>query len=196
MSWTAILRVVVLLAMAAHVFYLYAFARVEQEVVGLDFATILASSAFGLVMLVPLTWAVALPDLPVILSNHRARRRWAQGRCSKCNYFLLYEAGADCPECGTARTEPGSFQFGWSTVQRFVVLAAAAWVVGCVGAESWVVMDETAFAREAAVHTLATTTTNDYSRPRRWPNQDQTLYFSSSRGVTAFEPELVLEPPK
>ena len=194
MSWTAIVRVVVLLAIAAHVFYQYAFARAFQEIVGVGFPTILASSAFALVMLVPLAWAVALPDLPEILLNHRARRRWLRGRCSKCNYFVLYEEGINCPECGTARTEPGSFQFGWSTVQRFVLLAAAAWVVGCVGAESWAVTDEAAFAREAAAHTLATTT-YDYSRPRRWPNQYQTLYFSSSRGVTAFEPELVLQPP-
>ncbi|MEE8459300.1 MAG: hypothetical protein V3S08_05480 [Phycisphaerales bacterium] len=194
LSWTAIVRVVVLLLMAAHVFYFYAFARAPQEIVGVDFAAILASSAFALVMLVPLAWAVVLPDLPEIVRNHRARGRWQRGRCSSCNYLLLYEQGANCPECGTSRDEPGSFQFGWSTVQRFVLLAAAAWIVGCIGAESWAVLDEVAFAREGEMYVSTATTKDAYSRPRRWPSQDQTLYFSS-RGVTAFAPQLVLDQP-
>ncbi len=193
MSWTAIVRVVVLLLMAAHVFYFYAFARGPQEIVGLDFPTVLASSAFALIMLVPLAGAVVLPDLPEIIRSHRARRRWQRGRCSMCNYLLLYEQGTSCPECGTARGEPGSFEFGWSTVQRFVLLAAAAWAVGCIGAESWSVLDELAFAREGEAHASTMTAKDLYSRPRRWPNQDKTLYFSSSSGVTAFAPQLVLE---
>ena len=193
MSWTAIVRAVVLLLMAAHVFYFYAFARAPQEIVGLDFPTVLASSAFALIMLVPLAWAVVLPDLPEIIRSHRARRRWQRGRCSMCNYLLLYEQGTSCPECGTARGEPGSFEFGWSTVQRFVLLAAAAWAVGCIGAESWSVLDELAFAREGEAHVSTTAAKDAYSRPCRWPNQDKTLYFSSSSGVTAFAPQLVLE---
>jgi hypothetical protein len=192
MPWTAIVRGVVLLLMAAHVFYFYAFARAPQEIVGVDFPAVLASSAFALVMLVPLAWAVVLPDLPQIVRNQRARGRWQRGRCSMCNYLLLYEQGASCPECGTTRGEPDSFQFGWSTVQRFVLLAAAAWAVGCIGGESWAVLDEVAFAREGEIHVSTATTTDAYSRPRRWPNQDQTLYFSSM-GVTAFAPQLVLD---
>ncbi len=195
MPWTAIVRTVVLLLMAAHVFYFYAFARAQQEIVGVDFPTVLASSAFALVMLVPLAGAIVLPDLPEIVRNHRARRRWQRGRCSMCNYLLLYEEGANCPECGTTRGEPGSFEFGWSTVQRFVLLAAAAWAVGCIGAESWAVLDEVAFAREGEAHVSTMTAKDAYSRPRRWPNQDRTLYFSSSSGVTAFAPQLVLDQP-
>ncbi len=193
MPWTAIVRTVVLLLMAAHVFYFYAFARAQQEIVGVDFPTVLASSAFALVMLVPLAGAVVLPDLPEIVRNHRACRRWQRGRCSMCNYLLLYDEGANCPECGTTRDEPDSFEFGWPTVQRFVLLAAAAWAVGCIGAESWAVLDEVAFVREGEAQVSVTTAKDPYSRPRRWPNQDQTLYFSSSSGVTAFAPQLVLD---
>ncbi len=195
MSWTAIVRAVVLLLMAAHVFYFYAFARAPQEIVGLDFPTVLASSAFALIMLVPLAGAVVLPDLPEIIRSHRARRRWQRGRCSMCNYLLLYEQGTSCPECGTTRGEPDSFEFGWPTVQRFVLLAAAAWAVGCIGAESWSVLDEVAFAREGEAYASTTTAKDVFSRPRRWPNQDKTLYFSLSSGVTAFVPELILHDP-
>ncbi len=72
------------------------------------------------------------------------------------------------------------------------IFAAAAWAVGCIGAESWSVLDEVAFAREGEMHASTTTGKNTYSRPRRWPNQDKTLYFSSTAGVTAFSPEFVL----
>ncbi len=189
-SWTVVFRLFVLLLMAAHVFYLYAFARTLQEIVGADLATILASASFSLFMMVQLGWAVVLPDLPEIVRTHRGRVRWLQGRCSRCGYFVLQAEGNSCPECGTDRREPGSFQFGWPTVRRFAVLAATAWVVGCVAAESWVGLDEATFAREAAVHVNGTVT-KPYNRPRRWPMQDKTLYFSSTDGVTAFSPEFV-----
>ncbi len=195
MSWTAIVIAVELLLIAPHVFYINAISREPQDILGVDFHTVLASSAFALIMLVPLAWAVVLPDLPEIIRNHRGRRRWQRGRCSMCDYPLLYEQGASCPECGTTRGEPGSFEFGWSTVQRFVLLAAAAWAVGCIGAESWAVLDEVAFAREGEAHVSTMTVKDAYSRPRRWPNQDRTLYFSSSSGVTAFAPQLVLDQP-
>ena len=144
-SWTVVFRLFVLLLMAAHVFYLYAFARTLQEIVGPDFPTILASSSFALVMLVPLVWAVVLPDLPEIVRTHRGRGRWLQGRCSRCGYFVLQAEGRSCPECGTDRRDPGSFRFGWSTVRRFAVLAATAWLLGCVSAECWAVLDERNF---------------------------------------------------
>lgn len=192
MSWTAIFRMAVVLLMAAHVFYLYAFARMLQEVIGTDFRTILASSSFALVMLVPLAWAVAVPDLPQILRAHRARRRWLGGRCPGCNYFLLNTTGAGCPECGADRAEPRPFVFGWSTVRRFAALAVAAWVLGCVAAESWTVLDERSFARAAPAH-VDGTVTQRYSRQRRWPMHGKKLYYSTTDGVTAFFPEFVLD---
>lgn len=194
MSWTAIFRVVVVLLMTAHVFYLYAFARMLQEVVGTDFQTILASSSFALVMLVPLAWAVVVPDLPQIMRAHRGRRRWLRGYCPGCNYLLLNAAGDRCPECGADRAAPRPFEFGWSTVRRFAALAAAAWVLGCVAAESWATMDETSFAREASAH-VDGTVTQRYSRQRRWPMRGRRLYYSTTDGVTAFVPEFVLEGP-
>lgn len=189
-SWTAVFRLVVLLLMATHVFYLYAFARTLQEIVGLDLFTILASSSFALVMLVPLAWAAVLPDLPAIIRNHVGRRRWSQGRCPECGLFLLQAQGTNCPECGHERREPASFEFGWATARRFAVMALIAWALGCVAAESWAALDESNFAREAAA--AVTGPAGEYSRARRWPMNDKTLYYTKNDGVTAYRTDLVL----
>jgi hypothetical protein len=191
-SWTALFRVVVMLLMAAHVFYFYEFARNDLETVGLEFTTVLASSSFGLVMLVPLAWAAALPDLPLIIRTQVGRRRWQRGCCAWCGRFLLAAAGTVCPECGEERRPPPAFELGWGTVRRFAILALAAWVIGCVAAESWASLDEMTFAREAP---QASRAGGSYSRQRRWPMQDKRLYYTAADGVTAYAPHLVLPEP-
>ncbi len=192
-SWTAVFRAVVVLLMAAHVFYFYLFARLDQEIVGLDFLTILASASFGLVMLVPLAWAVALPDLPVIIHTQIGRRRFAQGRCGGCGHSLLQVQGPKCPECGADRSEP-TYELGWATVRRFILLAVAAWLLGCVAAESLACFDETMFVREAERH-LAQSGDDEYSRPRRWPMHRRSLYYTETGGVTAYRPGVRLPQP-
>ncbi len=192
-SWASLFRLLVLLVMAAHVFYLYAFARTQQEIIGLDFFAILASSSFSLVMLVPLAWAVALPDLPEIIRSQRNHHRWAQGECARCGYPVLHARGGACPECGADRNEPKAFWLGWATARRFALLAAVAWLVGCLAAESWAEVDESSFAREAVAH-LEDTRAGRYSRPRIWPMQNMTLYYNRMDGVTAYSPEMILPP--
>lgn len=186
-SWAALFRVVVLLLMAAHVFYLYTFARTYQEMVGPDFATVFASSSFALAMLIPLAWAVALPDLPEIIRSHLSRRRWSQGRCPECGYPVIYAEGGTCPECGADRGEPRPFWIGWPTARRFAMLAAGAWLLGCVAAESWTSADEAAFRNEGLAH-LEASDVSQYSRPRRWPMGNERLYYTHSEGATAFPP--------
>jgi hypothetical protein len=187
----ALVRVVVLLLMAAHVFYVYAFARALQEIVGHDFATVLASSSLALIMLAPLAWMVALPDLPSIIRAHRARRRWLQGRCPRCGSFVIQAVGGACPECGADRSAPVTCRVGWAAARRLAALALAVWLLGCIAAEGWASLDEAVFAREAEAHVSASRDLS-YSRPRRWPMQDKTLYYTPTDGVTPYSPELIL----
>jgi hypothetical protein len=191
-SWTAVFRVALSLLIAAYVFFWYAFARMRQEMVGLDFATVLASASFALVMLVPLAPATALPDVPVLVRSELGRRRWRQGRCAVCGHSLLEGRSGTCPECGAERAEP-EFRLGWGTVRRFAALSVVAWAIGCTVAESWTWMDESSFAREAPEQ--ITRDVNHYSRARRWPMGDRNLYYSRADGVTAYAPRLVLPQP-
>lgn len=191
-SWTAVFRGAMLLLIAAYVFFWYAFARMRQEIVGLDVVTVLASASFALVMLVPLAPATALPDVPVLVRSEIGRRRWREGRCAVCGHSLLEGRGGSCPECGAERAEP-VFRLGWDTVRRFVTLAALAWVLGCSVAECWTWLDESSFAREAPK--LVTADLGHYSRARRWPMGDRNLYYSPADGVTAYAPRLELPRP-
>lgn len=184
-------RLIVLLLMSAVVFYLYAAARGMQDIVGPDFATVLASCSFALILAVPLAWVVALPDLPRIILGHRARQRWQAGRCPACGYYLIQARGSACPACGAERSEPVTLLPGPALARQLAVLALAAWLIGCVAAEGWASLDEAAFAREAEAH-VSTSSATRYDRPRRWPMHEQTLYYSSTDGVTAYSPDMIL----
>ena len=139
LSWSLLFRVVVLLALAAHVFLQYGLARTLEPADGLNAGSVIKAAAFSLAMLVPLCWAAALPDLPAIYRHGRRHHRWAHGRCPACDYQVQAGGGVGCPECGTPMSEPPPYLFTWATVRRFVVLAFVAWVIGCAVAETWVV---------------------------------------------------------
>jgi hypothetical protein len=180
---TGLLRGVVLLLIAAYVFYVYDVTRAAQEIVGRDFATILASSSFALVLLVPVAWLVAVPDVPRLVSGHRARQRWREGRCPRCGSSALEKVAGTCADCGADRSVPPAPRPGWGIVQRLALFVAAAWLAGCVAGEVWAVRDEAAFAREGKAR-LSATSDRSYSRPRRWPMQEYPLYYTRRDGVT------------
>ena len=190
-SWTTLFRLLVLLLVALHVFNMYCLSRVVEESVGRSAVAIAGSGFFALAMLIPLAWAVALPDVPEMVRRQRGRKRWAQGRCPGCGYVLLAAGGEACPECGTKRREPEPFSFGWATAARFLGLALGAWVLGSVVAESWIAYDEAGFRQEAQTQ-LAGTSAALFSRPRRWPMEDARLYYTADEGVSAFPPRGVL----
>ncbi|MHC4428769.1 MAG: hypothetical protein ACYS0D_09260 [Planctomycetota bacterium] len=199
-SWTTLFRLLVLLLVAQHVFNMYCFSRVVEESVGTETKAIVFSSFFALAMLIPLVWAVVLPDIPEIIRRQRARRRWTQGRCGSCGHLVIKADGGACPECGADRREPEPFRFSWATVRRFLALALGAWVLGSVAAESWIAYDERNFQREAETR-LAGTRETVYTRPRRWPavvparvlNMKRArLYYTTAAGIAAFPPRGVL----
>jgi ribosomal protein L37E len=185
------LRGVVLLLIAGYVFYVYAVTRAAQETVGLDAATVLASSSFALVLLVPVAWVVALPDVPGLVLGHRARQRWRQGRCPRCGFWALEKSGGACAACGADRSEPPAPRPGWSVVRHRAAMVLAVWLVACVAAEAWAEADEAAFVRQAQAH-LSASADHTYSRTRRWPTQDHVLYYTQRDGLTTDSPDSLL----
>ncbi len=153
--------------MAGHVFLMYVLARTWQETFGNSISVVMLSLLFAGVMLIPLLWAIAIPDLPLTFMRSAARRRWIRGQCPECRYPASESSARVCPECGAAITEPEPYQFRWSLVRRFVILAIAAWVLGAVAGEAWVVADEASFRREIAM--IRNMPVDRNGRDRRWP---------------------------
>ena len=79
-------RAFVLLAMAAHVFYMYCMARSMGETFGFAAVTFVKASLFSLLMLIPLFWAAAIADAPQIAARVRRQRRWRGDACPGCGY--------------------------------------------------------------------------------------------------------------
>lgn len=175
----------VVLLLAAHVFYMYSTARGMGETFGFHPGTSIIACLFALAMLVPLVWAVFLPDLPEFLSQHvQPRRRWKRGQCPGCGYDRrgLQHQHDDstfpsvCPECGSTLREPEGWQVSSSTIRRFVAINLLAWLLGCAAGEAWMRIDERDFRREVDLR-LGQGDTSNYTRARRWPNANDALLY-------------------
>ena len=178
-SFALIFRGLILLALAAHVFYMYCTARGLGGHFGFDPGTTTGSSFFALAMLVPLVWAVFLPDLPEFITQHvRPRRRWSRGQCPQCGYDRLSLPADEkvCPECGGELREPEAWRFTVRTVQRFVAINLIAWLVGCFAGELWMENDERDFRAEVTAQ-LKRDDISDRYRQRRWPNHSETMAY-------------------
>jgi hypothetical protein len=187
LSFAFIFRGLVLLLLAAHVFYMYCTARGMGAHFGFDSGTTIGAALFALAMLVPLVWAVFLPDVPEVIAHHvRPRRRWRRGECPHCGYDRLsLPAGATtCPECGGALREPEPWRFTSQTVRRFVAINLLAWLIGCFGGEAWMLNDEHAFRGEI-VQRAAAGNSAAWSRARRWPNDACSLVYEPPGGFGA-----------
>ena len=192
-SWTTLFRLLVLLLMSLHVFVMYCYARVVSGAVGFRAGDVAASGFFSLAMMIPLAWAVLLPDVPEIVRRHRGRKRWEKGACPSCGYIVAEATGSSCPECGASRGEPAPYSFGWPTALRFAGLAVGAWLLGCVAAQLWILADESAFRREA-LESRAVALDKPYQRPRAWPMDEVRLFYTARDGVTAAPPVVPVEP--
>jgi hypothetical protein len=183
-----VFRVVVMLVLALHVFCMYGMARANAETFGFSLGTTVVAAMFGLVMLVPLVWAVTLPELPEIYVTHvRGRRWWRSGRCPSCGYRTDGLIDAICPECGEAIAEPAGYRINARTVRRFVAISLMAWVVGCAAGEVWIGLDEIAFRRESR-DGIPLRGSNIYFRDARWPMHgvmigDRDGEFWRARGI-------------
>ncbi len=185
-SLANLFRVVVVLVMAVHVFHMYCLARMMDEGVGLELSTVIRSASFAMVMMIPLAWAVALPELPEIVTRFRSHQRWRRGQCSRCGYQLTGIERSTCPECDAARREPEGYDLGWPTVRRFLLLVVLAWALGSTAAELWTWDDERRFGEEVQRH-LTAGQDGDYSRARRWPSENGGLVYDPERGILAHD---------
>lgn len=173
-------RAFVLGVLTLHVFVMYCLARTLGSEFGFSLSLLMQSAIFALIMLVPLLWAVTVPEWPeIFMCYFRRRRRWKRGRCPACNYDMQdnrRENESVCPECGGVYVEPQSYQFTWGIFKKFILINVLAWVIGVGGGEWWVLADEHDFREEAAAARVAGQ--GGLMRDRRWPCKGQ-LFWSS-----------------
>lgn len=183
-SFANLFRMVIVLALALHVFVMYCVARSMLGGFGFSVGVAIVAMAFSLVMLLPLVWAVTLPEWPEIYTRQIRGRRWyAAGHCATCGYQLS-DADAVCSECGSLHEPPQPYAINTRTVRMFIAINLLAWIIGGVTAEVWASDDERAFAHEVQAH-IDAGHSGEYVRPRRWPLQSSLLVYRPGHGMAA-----------
>lgn len=184
LSLANLFRAVVTLLFAAHVFFMYAYARVGDAHFGFEMRTALLGLGFSLVMLIPFVWVYWIADVPQIITRHvLPQRRWSKGKCPACGYSREGLTAATCPECGAALKPPTDYRFSLATIGRFLFVVAIAWLGGCCAAEGLALFDEHQFRREVEAR-AAQSETDDYWRARVWPMENSALGFVNGRFVS------------
>lgn len=147
-------RLLIVLLLTAHVFVMYCIARTMDGEIGSGIGTIILASGFALVMLLPIVWAVALPEFPEMYLRHvRGRRRYDAGRCPTCGYTPGVRNPTRCSECGEPVRKPEQYHVGIRTIRLFILINLLAWVLGCAAGEAWCQNDEWLF--DAKIHATA-----------------------------------------
>ncbi len=186
-------RGLILLLLAAHVFYQFCLARTWGGAFGFHLGQTILAAAFGLVMLIPLLWAVTVPEWPEIFARHiRGRRRFLAGRCPGCNYDLHDRGLGDekkCPECGEPFRAPEPYRFGPKIFRAFIIINLLAWVIGCGGGLTLIHLDEAAFRNDTV--SVAKSGETSHSRERRWPGVGS-LSWDSTYGYRGGEGDAVV----
>ena len=115
LRFATIFRMIVILALAAHAFFMYSIARVLRDEFGIGVTAFIVTAFFALAMMVPMVWAAWLPDAPEAYSHWRASRRWANRCCPACNYDIAHIDNKVCPECGASLVEPPRYELSFRT---------------------------------------------------------------------------------
>jgi len=172
-----IFRLMIVLLLAAHVFYMYALARAESDAFGVSLATVLLCAFFGALMLLPFFWLVCLPEFPEILQRQTiGPRRVRAGKCPWCAYPAAQSGSAICAECGGSTTEPEAYEWSWRVVRIFIVMNVLAWFIGSASAETFITLDERTFMRDVETYKQAVEVPRSVQRIRRFPSRGLMLY--------------------
>jgi len=140
LRWATIFRVCVLAALTLHEFVMYRLARTMGAGGLNDTSDIVLAWLFALAMLVPLVWAVTLPELPEIYTHViRAKSRFRRNACPACGYQIGVDIserdkalGSRCTECGIVIEAPREYAVTRATIWRFAAMNLAAWMLGCL----------------------------------------------------------------
>jgi hypothetical protein len=202
LSFALCFRAAITMLLALHVLFMYSMARGMGEHFGFDVTTTMIAALFAFAMLIPLVWAVALPELPEAITHSiLPRRRWKKGRCPGCAYDMRgviglahgaasavsAEQSVRCPECGTMMREPPPpemLQLSARTAKRFVILNLLAWLVGCTAGETLMQIDERVFRSEVEARSTAGLS-DTFTRPRWWPNRNCAIGYRPDVGYFA-----------
>ncbi len=119
------------------------------------------------------------------LIDHRTKKRLRRDECHRCGYPLRIPDSPVCSECGTNVGELPRH----SVAGRWILFGAilpfvASWALGCLGGETWILLDERAFRAEVDSH-IKSGNTDGYGRDRWWPGSGNTLYYDPQRGFSA-----------
>jgi hypothetical protein len=167
-------------AMTFYVFCMYGMVRTMNGGLGFNAGATATAALGSMALMVPLVWLVGVPELPeMYVQSIRANRRWRSGLCPGCAYPLPMPRSGQCPECGREFVEPRAHRFSLTTIWRFAIMLALAWLIGCAAGEAWTLVDEAAFMNEAGI-ALADPQRHSYERPRRWPGAGDHLKLERS----------------
>lgn len=176
-------RVLIMLALATHVFVMYSVARTVLGGFGFSVGVTITAMIFAFIMLTPLIWAVILPEWPEIYTRHVRARRWFRaGRCPACGYQLAGEV-AVCSECGAAYQRPQPYAISARTIRIFVMINLLAWIIGSVAGEAWTIDDERAFVREVNER-IEEGYDRQYVRARRWPVESTSMMYKPGEAIS------------
>ncbi|MAT81703.1 MAG: hypothetical protein CMJ29_08665 [Phycisphaerae bacterium] len=143
MSPGILLRASVLLVVISWSFLDYCFIRSSFGVVQPGIGSLFVILMLTLLLMIPMIAVTALWAMPDIWACRLAADRMKRGECGHCGHTMKGTRGDICLECGGHRT-PVAFSIN-SLILPCVIVLMGSWLIGAVGGEIMVRIDESHF---------------------------------------------------
>lgn len=162
MSFTTILRCVVISVITTWAFLDYCFVRSAFGVVLPGLGALLIIMALTLLLMIPIIFVAPLWILPEARLHRLVSLRRSKQQCASCGHSLQGSESGICPECGPDQHPqlPGIR----TLVLTCVIIWLSAWLLGAAAGEVLVRIDESSF-----IHTHHVSGEASDHRHRRWP---------------------------